>query len=108
MCSYLPGTIADKCEEFVDEYGQKVIDAIVHEELKPTEVCSQVFPDCGEARSVECVWGPSYWCATPFHARVCGTTQICKVEHILMIVRVQLYNYFQKTVWKTLSVKVEN
>jgi len=91
MCSYLPGTIADKCEEFVDEYGQKVIDAIVHEELKPTEVCSQVFPDCGEARSVECVWGPSYWCATPFHARVCGTTQICK-----------------KTVWKTLSVKVEN
>ena len=57
MCSYLPGTIADKCEEFVDEYGQKVIDAIVHEELKPTEVCSQVFPDCGEARSVECVWG---------------------------------------------------
>merc|ERR1711936_693232 len=49
MCSYLPGTIADKCEEFVDEYGQKVIDAIVHKELKPTEVCSQVFPDCGEA-----------------------------------------------------------
>ena len=45
MCSYLPGTIADKCKEFVDEYGQKVIDAIVHEEVKPTEVCSQVFPD---------------------------------------------------------------
>ena len=85
MCSYLPGTIADKCEEFVDEYGQKVIDAIVHEELKPTEVCSQVFPDCGEARSVECVWGPSYWCATPFHARVCGTTQICKVEHFQIV-----------------------
>ena len=84
MCSYLPGTIADKCEEFVDEYGQKVIDAIVHDELKPTEVCGQVFPDCAnkaQVVSTKCVWGPSYWCSTPFHARVCGTTEICKVEN---------------------------
>merc|ERR1719242_1630684 len=33
MCSYLPGTIADKCEEFVDQWGQKVIDLIVQDEL---------------------------------------------------------------------------
>ena len=82
MCSYLPGTIADRCEEFVDEYGQKVIDAIVHDELKPTAVCSQLFPDCAkkaQVGSTKCVWGPSYWCSTPFHARVCGTTEICKV-----------------------------
>jgi len=94
MCSYLPGTIADRCEEFVDEYGQKVIDAIVHDELKPTAVCSQLFPDCAkkaQVGSTKCVWGPSFWCSTPFHARVCGTTEICK-----------------KTVWKTLSVRLEN
>merc|ERR1712227_1187157 len=36
MCSYLPGTIADKCEEFVDQYGQKIIDAVVNDS------CSQV------------------------------------------------------------------
>ena len=84
MCSYLPGTIADKCEGFVDEYGQKVIDAIVHDELRPTEVCSQLFPDCAKKAQVvstKCVWGPSYWCSTPFHARVCGTTDICKVGY---------------------------
>ena len=79
LCSYLPGTIADKCEEFVDEYGQKVIDALVHDELEPRAVCAELLPQCAQRASSRCVWGPSYWCATPFHALTCGTTEICKV-----------------------------
>ena len=45
MCSYLPGSIADKCEEFVDQYGQMVIDAIVLRELKrlPIHACHKDF-----------------------------------------------------------------
>jgi len=88
VCSYLPGTIADKCEEFVDEYGQKVIDALVDDELKPKEVCGQIIPACATsvARS-SCPWGPKYWCATPFHAKACGVTAQC-----------------QKTVWKGLGI----
>jgi len=74
LCSYMPGTIADKCEEFVDQWGQKVIDMIVQEELNPAEVCGELMPEC----SRRCPWGPAYWCATPFHARACGTTQHCK------------------------------
>jgi len=98
MCSYLPGTIADKCEEFVDQYGQKIIDAVVNDELQPGQVCGQIIPECADKRTIagnvnskKCVWGPSYWCATPFHAMSCGTTEMCK-----------------KTVWKTLSVRVIN
>ena len=72
----MPGTIADKCEEFVDQWGQKVIDLIVQEELNPVEVCGELMPEC----SRRCPWGPAYWCATPFHARACGTTQHCKVS----------------------------
>jgi len=92
MCSYLPGTIADKCEIFVDEYGQKIIDAIVHDEMKPGQICAQLLPQCAKAPTPQigekrCIWGPSYWCATPFHALSCGTTEICK-----------------KTAWKELSV----
>jgi len=88
VCSYLPGTIADKCEEFVDEYGQKVIDALVDDELKPKEVCGQIIPECATS-SVRptCPWGPKYWCATPFHAKACGVTAQC-----------------QKTVWKGLGI----
>ena len=83
MCSYLPGTIADKCEMFVDEYGQKIIDAIVHDEMKPGQICAQLLPQCDQTPQVgekRCIWGPSYWCATPFHALSCGTTEICKVK----------------------------
>jgi len=39
LCSYLPGSIADRCEKFVDQYGQAVIDALVHDELSPKQVC---------------------------------------------------------------------
>jgi len=84
LCSYMPGTIADKCEEFVDQWGQKVIDLIVQEELNPAEVCGELMPEC----SRRCPWGPAYWCATPFHARACGTTQHCK-----------------NTVWKKMKVQ---
>ena len=79
----MPGTIADKCEEFVDKYGQMVIDMIVQDELDPTEVCGSLMPECSNRPRVtdtRCPWGPAYWCATPFHARTCGTTQHCKVR----------------------------
>ena len=38
VCSYLPGTIADKCEDLVDKYGEKLIDALVKEEMDPKKV----------------------------------------------------------------------
>jgi len=89
VCSYLPGTIADKCEEFVDEYGQKVIDALVDDELEPKEVCGEIIPACATSSvRTSCPWGPKYWCATPFHAKACGVTQQC-----------------QKSVWKGLGIK---
>jgi len=87
MCSYLPGTVADKCEEFVDEYGQKVIDALVDDELKPKQVCVEILPDCATSSSKPCPWGPEFWCATPFHAKACGATKHC-----------------QKTAWKKLGI----
>jgi saposin len=81
LCSYLPGTIADKCEEFVDQWGQTVIDMIVQDELNPSEVCGQIMPECSSQPRLggrNCAWGPAYWCATPFHARACGTTTLCQ------------------------------
>merc|ERR1711953_266884 len=53
LCSYLPGTIADKCEEFVDQWGQKVIDLIVQDELNPSEVCGQIMPECSSQSGFE-------------------------------------------------------
>merc|ERR1711874_285784 len=59
VCSYLPGTIADKCEEFVDEYGQKVVDALVDDELEPKEVCGEIIPACATSSvRTSCPWGP--------------------------------------------------
>merc|ERR1711972_358393 len=79
VCSYLPGTIGDKCEELVDKYGEKLIDALVKEEMDPKKVCSQLLPSCATSKSAKqpCVWGPEMWCASPFHARVCGATAQC-------------------------------
>ena len=38
VCSYLPGSIGDRCEELVDKYGEKLIDALVKEEMDPKKV----------------------------------------------------------------------
>ena len=40
LCSYLPGTISDKCIDFVQTYGDEIIDLIVHEEMDPKQVCT--------------------------------------------------------------------
>lgn len=82
VCSFLPDSISDKCEEFVDKYGEKVVDALVDDEMDPKEVCSELLPGC-EAKSLEklskCPWGPEYYCASPFHANICGTTKFCQM-----------------------------
>jgi len=79
VCSYLPGTIGDKCEELVDKYGERLIDALVKEEMDPKKVCSELLPSCATKNSSKqaCVWGPEIWCASPFHARMCGATAQC-------------------------------
>merc|ERR1712223_1216565 len=79
VCSSLPGSIGDKCEELVDKYGEKLIDALVKEEMDPKKVCSQLLPSCATSKSAKqpCVWGPEMWCASPFHAKVCGATSQC-------------------------------
>jgi len=81
VCSYLPDSIADACEQFVDKWGEKIIDAVVDDEMNPKQVCAELLPDCGPApapRVGKCPWGPQYYCASPFHAKVCGTAKFCK------------------------------
>lgn len=80
VCSYLPGTIGDKCEELVDKYGEKLINALVKEEMDPKKVCSELLPSCATNEQLAkqpCVWGPEMWCASPFHAQMCGATAQC-------------------------------
>eukprot|EP00095_Tigriopus_kingsejongensis_P007881 maker-scaffold127_size327531-snap-gene-2.26 protein:Tk07881 transcript:maker-scaffold127_size327531-snap-gene-2.26-mRNA-1 annotation:"saposin isoform 1" len=85
MCSYLPESVAEKCEEFVDIYGEELIRMIVHTGLNPEDFCSELGictdpedePALMGARK-SCVWGPAFWCQTPAHAKACGTTKHCK------------------------------
>jgi len=87
LCSYLPGTIADKCEDFVDKFGERVIRIIVDNEMDPEQVCKELqlcsaiqLPELSLPVAVggkRCAWGPTYWCQSPFHAKVCGATQHC-------------------------------
>jgi len=79
VCSYLPGSIGDTCEQLVDKYGDKLIAALIKEEMDPKKVCSSLLPSCSSQQSqpLTCPWGPDMWCASPFHARVCGATAAC-------------------------------
>jgi len=88
LCSYLPGTVADKCEELVDEYGERLVKAIVEDEMEPEQICTEVIGVCSSSVAVssttaapggkKCAFGPAYWCKTPFHAELCGATQHCQ------------------------------
>jgi hypothetical protein len=43
FCSYFPAeTVARKCEEFVDTYGDELIRLLVTEELSPREICAEM------------------------------------------------------------------
>merc|ERR1712004_627098 len=39
LCSYMPSTIGDKCIEFVQEYGDELIEIIIETELNPEQIC---------------------------------------------------------------------
>jgi len=85
LCSYLPGTIADECTDFVDQNGQKIIDALVKGEMEPREVCTLDLNLCdgtAAATSVSvgstCEFGPDLWCSTPFHAKICNAEKYCE------------------------------
>ena len=39
LCSYMPSTIGDKCIDFVQEYGDQIIEIILEEEFDPEQIC---------------------------------------------------------------------
>jgi len=99
LCSYLPGTIADQCETFVNDNAKKIIDGIVHKDLDPQEVCTIELNMCdGQLQQQQqimpkkraCVFGPDLWCATPFHAQICDAVEFCQVTSWNVA---KVYNY---------------
>lgn len=42
VCSYMPETIAEKCEQFVDEYGDEIVELIINTELDPKVFCTEL------------------------------------------------------------------
>ncbi len=40
FCAYLPESVAEKCEAFVDDYGDEIIRMILEEELGPKAACT--------------------------------------------------------------------
>ena len=42
ICAYMPESIAEPCEEYVQEYGDEIIKAIVEMEMDPDQVCAQL------------------------------------------------------------------
>jgi len=85
MCSYLPESIAEECEQFVDDNGQKIIDALVKDQLNPRQVCTLSLNLCDgfvESQRRQCGFGPSMWCSTPYHTKLCDAQQFCQVSQV--------------------------
>ena len=57
MCAYLPESVAQKCEDFVNVYGDQVIELIIQSEMDPQEVCTELGV-CDSPR----IWGKLFWC----------------------------------------------
>jgi len=87
MCSYLPSKMSDKCEDFVEQYGDQIIDLIIHAELDPQLVCAEIGL-CLAARTWDatvvggnvCNFGPALWCQSKFHMKQCGTARFCNTR----------------------------
>jgi len=86
ICSYMPETILDKCEEFVNTYADEIIQDIIEMEMNPDEVCASLGMCTASIQSSNavaslpgkrCAWGREYWCQSLVHARACGTVDYC-------------------------------
>jgi len=86
ICSYMPKTIFDKCEEFVNTYGDEIIQDIIEMEMNPDEVCASLGMCTASTQGSNavaslpgkrCAWGRAYWCQSLIHARACGTVEYC-------------------------------
>jgi hypothetical protein len=42
ICSYMPSSIGDKCIEFVQDYGDEIIDLIIKTEINPDQICASL------------------------------------------------------------------
>jgi len=86
LCSYMPFTIGDKCIEFVQEYGDQLIEIIIETELNPEQICgaltlcdmSSTTWDASPVGGHLCSFGPALWCQSRVHAKACGTIRHCE------------------------------
>ena len=42
ICAYMPESIAEPCEKYVQQYGDEIIKDIVEMEMDPDQVCAQI------------------------------------------------------------------
>ena len=42
LCAYMPDSIADKCEDYVQQYGDEIIRLIMEMEMDPDEICAEL------------------------------------------------------------------
>jgi saposin len=86
LCSYMPFTIGDKCIDFVQEYGDQIIEIIIETELNPEQICgaltlcnmSSTTWDASPVGGHICSFGPALWCQSRVHAKACGTIRHCE------------------------------
>ncbi|XP_077206644.1 prosaposin-like [Paroedura picta] len=84
ICSMLPESYRNQCEEFVDEYEPMVLELLT-ELVDPSFVCIKLGV-CVESTkpllgSEMCVWGPGYWCKNMETATKCNAIDHCK-QHV--------------------------
>ena len=42
LCAYMPESIANKCEDYVQQYGDEIIRLIMEMEMDPDEICAEL------------------------------------------------------------------
>ena len=55
VCSFMPKSVSEQCEDFVAKYGDMIIKLIVEAEMNPDAVCSALLL-CAESE----LWGKTH------------------------------------------------
>lgn len=82
-CAYFPiDSVAEKCEEFVDEYGDMIIKLL--EEYEPKAICQSINA-CPQSLNAavgidfKCFKGPEYECDSISSVRACNASELCLI-----------------------------
>ncbi|XP_038060562.1 uncharacterized protein LOC119731463 isoform X3 [Patiria miniata] len=82
ICDLFPKNDQQQCQNYIEVYGDYILDLILEGYLTPDAVCKDLKLCSQSIKSLppanKCMQGPVFWCASMDNAKLCNTVEHCR------------------------------